>query len=81
MILGIVCTASAFLIEFALVAEAGPVRATVITYVNPAVAAVLGVAMLGERLTDGMVAGFALILLGSVVATRRSGATVSAAAG
>jgi drug/metabolite transporter (DMT)-like permease len=69
--LGIVCTALAFLIFFTLIAEVGPVRATVITYVNPAVAAVLGVALLGERFTVGMGIGFALVLAGSVLATGR----------
>jgi drug/metabolite transporter (DMT)-like permease len=48
------------------------VRATVITYVNPAVAAVLGVALLSERLTTAMVIGFVLVLLGCVLATGRS---------
>ncbi|HEX3618551.1 MAG TPA: DMT family transporter [Solirubrobacteraceae bacterium] len=67
--LGVVCTALAFLIFFALIAEVGPVRATVITYVNPAVAAVLGVALLSERFTVGMAIGFALVLGGSVLAT------------
>lgn len=71
-ILGIVCTALAFLVFFALIKEAGPIRATIITYFNPAVALVLGVALLGERLTVGMALGFALIALGSFVATRRS---------
>ena len=70
--LAVVCTALAFLVFFALIAEVGPVRATVITYVNPAVAAVLGVTILDERLTAGMVAGFALILTGSYFATGRS---------
>ena len=46
-------------------------RATVITYVNPAVAAVLGVAVLGEHITAGMVVGFALVLAGCVLATGR----------
>jgi drug/metabolite transporter (DMT)-like permease len=68
--LAVVCTALAFLVFFALIAEVGPVRATVITYVNPAVAAVLGVTVLSEHLTEGMLAGFALILGGSVLATR-----------
>ncbi|HSC90383.1 MAG TPA: DMT family transporter [Gaiellaceae bacterium] len=68
--LAVVCTAVAFVCFFALIAEIGPVRATVITYVNPAVAAVLGVAVLGERFTAGMAAGFALVLAGSVLATR-----------
>jgi drug/metabolite transporter (DMT)-like permease len=67
--LGVVCTALAFLLFFALIAEVGPVRATVITYVNPAVAAVLGVTLLGERFTAGMGVGFALVLAGSVLAT------------
>lgn len=69
--LGVFCTAIAFLVFFALIREVGPVRATVITYVNPAVAAVLGVAILGEHLTGGMLFGFALILAGSVLATGR----------
>ena len=53
-----------------LIAEIGPVRATVITYVNPAVAAILGVVVLSEELTVGMGVGFVLVLAGSVLATR-----------
>jgi drug/metabolite transporter (DMT)-like permease len=68
--LAVVCTALAFLLFFALIAEIGPVRATVITYVNPAVAAVLGVAILNEDFTLGMGVGFVLVLAGSVLATR-----------
>ena len=68
--LAVVCTAVAFLIFFALIAEIGPVRATVITYVNPAVAAVLGVSILGEKFTLAMGLGLALVLAGSVLATR-----------
>ena len=67
--LAVVCSAAAFLIFFALIREVGPLRATVITYVNPAVAAVLGVTLLDERLTAGMVIGFSLVLVGSVLAT------------
>jgi drug/metabolite transporter (DMT)-like permease len=69
--LGVFCTAIAFLVFFRLVAEVGPVRATVVTYVNPAVAVAAGVAILGEPLTPAIVAGFALVLLGSFLATRR----------
>jgi len=72
--LAVICTALAFLLFFALIAEIGPVRATVITYVNPAVAAVLGVGILGERFTPGMGIGFALVLAGSVLATSSPGA-------
>jgi drug/metabolite transporter (DMT)-like permease len=70
--LAVACTAVAFLLFFALIAEIGPVRATVITYINPAVAAVLGVSILGERFTWGMGVGFVLVLAGSVLATRRA---------
>ena len=70
--LATVCTAVAFVLFFALIGEIGPVRATVITYVNPAVAALLGVTILDESFTVSMGFGFALVLLGSVVATRRS---------
>jgi drug/metabolite transporter (DMT)-like permease len=68
--LAVVCTAIAFVCFFALIAEIGPVRATVITYVNPAVAAVLGVLVLDEHFTVGMGIGFALVLAGSFLATR-----------
>ncbi len=68
-LLAVVCTALAFLLFFALIAEVGPVRATVITYVNPAVALTLGVALLGERFTVGAGVGFVLILAGSFLAT------------
>jgi drug/metabolite transporter (DMT)-like permease len=78
--LAVVCTAVAFLAFFALIAEAGPARATVITYVNPAVAVVLGVLVLGERLTVTMAVAFAAILGGSVLATRTSRAAARAEA-
>jgi drug/metabolite transporter (DMT)-like permease len=68
--LTLVCTALAFVLFFALIREAGPVRATVITYVNPAVAVVLGVLLLNEPFTAGIAVGFPLILVGSVLATR-----------
>jgi drug/metabolite transporter (DMT)-like permease len=71
-VLGVVCTSLAFLIFFPLIAEVGAARATVITYVNPAVALALGVAFLGEPLTLGIILGFVLIVLGSVLATRRT---------
>lgn len=70
--LGLVCTAVAFLLFFELIAEVGPTRATVITYLNPAVALVLGVAILGEPFTAGAGLGFALILAGSFLATARA---------
>ncbi len=68
--LAVICTAVAFIAFFALIAEAGPARATVITYVNPAVAVALGALVLNERISPIMVGAFALILGGSVLATR-----------
>jgi drug/metabolite transporter (DMT)-like permease len=79
-ILGVVCTALAFLVFFPLVAEVGAARATVITYVNPAVALALGVALLREPLTLGIAIGFVLIVLGSVLATRRTAPAKSSVA-
>jgi drug/metabolite transporter (DMT)-like permease len=69
--LTLICTALAFVLFFALIAEVGPVRSTVITYVNPAVAVLLGVSVLGERFGVGTAAGFVLIVVGCVLATRR----------
>ena len=69
VVLGLVCTAVAFLIFFRLIAEIGPSRASIITYVNPVVALALGVAILGERVTAGAVAGLLLILAGSWLST------------
>jgi len=74
--LAVICTAIAFVCFFALIGAAGPARASVITYVNPAVAVALGVLVLGERLTATMAVAFVLILGGSVLATRTAKAAV-----
>ena len=76
--LAVLCTAIAFVVFFALIAEVGPTRSTVITYVNPAVAVLLGVTLLDESFTVATAVGFALILTGSVLATRRSSAPATA---
>jgi drug/metabolite transporter (DMT)-like permease len=70
VILGALCTAVAMLFMFYLVSHAGPARATVITYINPIVATLLGVIVLHERLGLGGVMALALILCGSWLATR-----------
>jgi drug/metabolite transporter (DMT)-like permease len=69
VVLGLVCTALAFLIFFRLIDEIGPSRASIITYVNPVVALALGVAILDEHVTTGTVAGLLLILAGSWLST------------
>jgi drug/metabolite transporter (DMT)-like permease len=68
-VLGLVCSALAFLFFFRLIAEIGPARATVITYINPVVALALGVTILDESVTTGVVVGLLLILAGSWLAT------------
>lgn len=70
-VLGLVCTAFGFPVFFALIREAGPVRATVVAYVNPAVAVLAGVLVLGEPFAASTAAGFALVIAGSFVSTRR----------
>jgi drug/metabolite transporter (DMT)-like permease len=69
VVLGVVCSALAFVVFFALIVEAGPTRATVVTYVNPAVAVLLGVTLLGETLGAASIAGLVAILAGSWTAT------------
>ncbi|TYP86800.1 DMT family transporter [Blastococcus xanthinilyticus] len=70
--LGVLCTAVALAVFFALIREVGPQRALVITFVNPAVAVLLGVLLLDEPFTLGLALGLPLVLTGCVLATRRS---------
>lgn len=83
VVLGVACTAIALVVFFILLTEAGPSRASVITYINPVVAVTLGVAFLGESLGPGSVFGLLLILAGSYVSTggrvRRRPAPLAAA--
>jgi drug/metabolite transporter (DMT)-like permease len=76
IVLAVVCTALGFLLFYALIAEIGPVRALVVTYINPAVAALLGVVVLRESFTFWMAVGFVLVIAGSTLATRRPRAPV-----
>jgi drug/metabolite transporter (DMT)-like permease len=68
--LAAVCTAAAFMLLFALVNEVGPVRATTITYLNPAVAVIAGALVLGEPVTVWTVVGFVLVVTGSYLVNR-----------
>jgi drug/metabolite transporter (DMT)-like permease len=72
VVLGVLCTAVALAMFFALIREVGPQRALVITFLNPAVAVLLGVLLLGEPFTLGLATGLPLIVAGCVLATRRS---------
>jgi drug/metabolite transporter (DMT)-like permease len=69
LVLGLICTASAYLILFALIAEVGASRGTVFTYVNPAVSVLLGVTLLSEQLNVITIVGFLLIIAGSWLST------------
>jgi drug/metabolite transporter (DMT)-like permease len=69
--LGVLCTSIAFVAFFKLIAEVGPTRATVVAYLNPAVAVLAGVLLLGEPFTTATALGFALILAGAWFATGR----------
>jgi len=71
IVLAVVCSALAFLLMVALIGEIGPVKATTITYVNPAVAILAGVLVLGERVSVWTIVGFVLVLSGSWLVTRR----------
>jgi drug/metabolite transporter (DMT)-like permease len=71
-VLGVVCTGIALALFFALIREVGPQRALVITFLNPAVAVLLGVLLLDEPFTLGLAIGLPLIVLGCVLATRRN---------
>jgi drug/metabolite transporter (DMT)-like permease len=77
VVLGAVCTALAMLLLFFLIGEAGASRASVITYINPIVATLLGVSLLHERLGVGGLTAFVLILLGSWLATRGTRRSIS----
>ena len=70
--LAVICTGIAFVVFFALIETIGPDRATLITFVNPAVAVVLGAVVLDEHVTVATIAGFALVLCGCWLATLRA---------
>jgi drug/metabolite transporter (DMT)-like permease len=70
--LALFCTVLAFQLLFALVSDVGPARATVVTYINPAVAAFLGIVLLNEPFSWGIVFGLALIVTGSYLATKHA---------
>lgn len=69
--LGIFCTALAFISFFIVLKEIGPARASIGTYVNTAVAVVLGVLILSEPITPGIIIGLPLVMLGSYLASRK----------
>jgi len=69
--LGVICSAIAFVAFFRLIKEIGSARATLVTYMNMAVAVLLGIILLSEPITPGILIGMPLVLIGSVLATRK----------
>jgi len=72
--LGVFSTGIAFAVFFTVMAEIGPTRASLVTYMNTAFAVVLGVIILNEPLTVGIIVGLPLVLIGSYLASRKSNA-------
>jgi drug/metabolite transporter (DMT)-like permease len=70
--LAVICSGLAFIVFFALIDEVGPARSTLITFVNPAVAVLVGAAVLDEKITAYTIGGFVLVLAGCWLATRPS---------
>lgn len=70
--LGVLSTGAAFAIFFTLTTIIDVARASLVTYLNTAFAVVLGVIILGEPLTIGIVLGLPLVLVGSYFASRKS---------
>jgi drug/metabolite transporter (DMT)-like permease len=77
VVLAVVCSALAFVLMVALIGEIGPVKATAITYVNPAVAILAGVLVLDERITVWTIVGFVLVLGGSFLVTRQRAESIA----
>jgi drug/metabolite transporter (DMT)-like permease len=71
IVLGVVCSAVAFILFFDLIKEIGSARATLITYPNTAVAFLIGIVFLTEPITLGIILGFPLVLIGSYFASKR----------
>jgi drug/metabolite transporter (DMT)-like permease len=69
--LGVLCTALAFVLFFKVMADIGPARASLVTYLNTSVAVLLGVLILSEPLTLGIMVGLPMVLIGSYFASRK----------
>ena len=72
LVLGVVCTALAFIVFFIVLNEIGAARASLVTYLNTAFAVILGVLFLSEPLTLGIGIGLPMVLVGSYFASRKS---------
>lgn len=71
LVLGLICSALAFVIFFELIKEVGPAKASLITYVNTAVALLLGTIFLFEPVTPGLLVGIPLITFGLYLSAKK----------
>ncbi len=69
VVLGIACTALAFVLYFRLIASAGPSNAITVTYLIPVFAVAAGVVFLDESVTTSMLVGGVVIAVGTALAT------------
>jgi len=69
--LGVLSTGAAFVAFFTLASIIGVARGSLVTYLNTAIAVLLGVIILNEPLTVGIVLGLPLVLIGSYFASRK----------
>ena len=76
--LGVICTAFAFWVFFLVLDEIGAARASLVVYPNTAVAVVLGIFLLDEKITLAIAIGLPLVLVGSYFASRKPEAPVIA---
>lgn len=70
IVLGLVCTALAFMLYYSLIDQIGQERASLANYLTPAFALLYGVLLLGESLTVAAVIGLALIIVGAEITLR-----------
>ena len=71
LVLGLICSALAFMVFFELIREVGPVKASLITYMNTAVALTLGTVFLSEPVTPGLLIGIPMITLGLYLSAKK----------
>ena len=71
LVLGLVGTGLAYMLQFDVVRGAGPVIGSTITYLIPVVSVLLGVLVLGERIGTTQLAGFAIVLSAAYVINRK----------
>jgi len=81
VLLGVFCTGFAYVVFFRLIERIGSVGAVTVTFLVPAFAMLWGALLLGETVTARMIAGTAIILVGTSLTTGLLGARAATPAG